>query len=460
MIAYIIQVLLFQVLFLAVYDFFLSKETFHNYNRWYLLGTPMISFVLPVLKTPTFQKAIPQELMVYFPEIMLSPEKVIEQAAFYTETSVNYIRLIFLYGVVLFTLVFLFKLYKIFRLIYKNETIQKIFYKLVLLPKQTTAFSFFHFIFLGKDISKEKQEDIIQHELIHSKQMHSLDLLFFEFLRIAMWFNPMIYFYQQRITLLHEYISDAEVVKTTEKHDYFNKLLSQTFQVENISFVNQFHKHSLIKKRITMMTKNKSKQIKKAKYLLLLPLLASMLFYTSCGVDKKTSTVIEVEEVIEEVVQIEEVYEDVPFAFVEEVPVLKKASTVIEVVEEVQVVEIEEVYEEVSFAVIEEVPVFPGCTGTRKEKSECLNKGIRRFVVKNFNADVSKGLPKGRKKIWIVFRIDENGNVTNINARAPHPKLKEEAMRVARLLPKMEPGKQLGKAVGMKYTLPISFTVE
>ena len=71
-----------------------------------------------------------------------------------------------------------------------------------------------------------------------------------------------------------------------------------------------------------MMTKNKSKQIRKAKYLLLLPLLASMLFYTSCGVYKKTSTVIEVVEV--EVVEIEEVYEDVPFAIVEEVPVLKK----------------------------------------------------------------------------------------------------------------------------------------
>jgi bla regulator protein BlaR1 len=322
MIAYIIQVLLFQVLFLAVYDFFLSKETFHNYNRWYLLGTPMISFVLPLIKIPTFQKAIPEYLMVYFPEIMLSPQKVIEQTAFYREGSVNYISLLFWCGVVLFALVFLVKLYKIFRLISINETIQKIFYKLVLLPKQSTAFSFFHFIFLGKNISKEKQEDIIQHELIHSKQMHSLDLLFFEFLRIAMWFNPMIYIYQQRITLLHEYISDAEVVKTTEKHDYFNKLLSQTFQVENISFVNQFYKHSLIKKRITMMTKNKSKQIRKAKYLLLLPLLASMLFYTSCGVYKKTSTVIEVVEV--EVVEIEEVYEDVPFAIVEEVPVLKK----------------------------------------------------------------------------------------------------------------------------------------
>jgi protein TonB len=116
---------------------------------------------------------------------------------------------------------------------------------------------------------------------------------------------------------------------------------------------------------------------------------------------------------------------------------------------------------DVPFAVIEEVPVFPGCTGTRAEKAACLNENIKKFVVINFNSNLPKklGLSKGRKKIWVVFRIDEKGNVTNISARAPHPKLREEAIRVASLLPKMIPGTQRGKAVGMKYTLPITFNV-
>lgn len=516
MIAYIIQVVLFQVLFLAVYDFFLSKETFHNYNRWYLLGTPILSFVLPLIKIPTFQKAVPEELMVFLPEVFLSPQKAIEQTSYYTESSINYMSLLFWAGVVFFALVFLVKLYKIFRLITTNETIQKVFYKLVLLPKQTTAFSFFNFIFLGKNISKAKQEDIIEHELIHSKQKHSLDLLFFEFLRIAMWFNPMIYFYQQRITLLHEYISDAEVVKTTEKHDYFNKLLSQTFQVENISFVNQFYKHSLIKKRITMMTKNKSKHIKKAKYLLLLPLLASMLVYTACETN-------EVEEVQTEVIkEMQTMYLELQgevkesktkkktyidtylgtgipkgdlisdqnlsegerkeydryneklqgskyLAGIAEIVLYRKDNgrvTLAYIIDwskmkrSTQKADLEN--NTVPFAIIEEVPVFPGCTGTRAQIADCLNKNIRKFVVRNFNTDLSKdlGLSKGKMKIWVVFKIDEQGDIVDVNARAPHPKLKEEAMRVARLLPKMKPGKQRGKAVGMKYTLPISFNVE
>jgi len=117
---------------------------------------------------------------------------------------------------------------------------------------------------------------------------------------------------------------------------------------------------------------------------------------------------------------------------------------------------------DVPFSIIEEVPVYPGCVGTREEKTQCLNDNIKKFVVVNFNTNLIKkiGLSKGLKKIWVVFRIDEKGNVTNVNARAPHPKLKEEAIRVAGLLPKMKPGKQRGKAVGMKYTLPISFNVE
>ncbi len=517
MITYIIQVVLFQVLFLAVYDFFLSKETFHKYNRWYLLGTPIISFVLPLIKIPTLQKAVPEEIMIFLPEIMLSPQSILEQTSFYTEGSINYLSLVFWLGVVLCMGIFLVKLFKIGQLILKNETINKVFYKLVLLPQKTNAFSFFNFIFLGKEISKEKQEQIIEHELIHSKQKHSLDLLFFELLRVVMWFNPMIYFYQQRITLLHEYITDSEVVKTTEKHDYFNNLLAQTFQVENISFVNQFYKHSLIKKRITMMTKNKSKQIKKAKYLLLLPLLASMLLYTSCEknqmeeiqtVAKKETQVrfVELRGEVKKYFGKKETFTDnyigtgIPEGvlisyhnlseterkeydvYKEKIHGIKYLDGIAELVlyrknngrvtiadiidfskmkRKIQIVDLAN--NTVPLSIIEEVPVYPGCeNGSREERINCLNEKTRNTFQRNFNVDLTKnlGLSKGEKKIVIFFKINEAGEIVDINARAPHPILKKEALRVASLLPKMKPGRQRGKTVGVKYTLPISFVVE
>jgi protein TonB len=132
----------------------------------------------------------------------------------------------------------------------------------------------------------------------------------------------------------------------------------------------------------------------------------------------------------------------------------------VEEIEEVE--EAEEVVEDVPFALIEEVPVFPGCTGTRAQKSKCLNDNIKKHVIRRFNSELAGdlGLSPGKKKIWVVFRINKKGNITDINARAPHPRLKKEAIRVTQTLPKMTPGKQRGIPVGMKYTLPISFNVE
>lgn len=132
----------------------------------------------------------------------------------------------------------------------------------------------------------------------------------------------------------------------------------------------------------------------------------------------------------------------------------------VEEIEEVE--EVEEVVEDVPFAIIEEVPVFPGCTGTKAQKKACLNKKMQKHVQRNFNADLANelGLPSGKKRIFLIFKIDKDGSITSINARAPHPRLKKEAIRLAKKLPKMKPGKQRGKPVRVGYTLPIVFNVE
>lgn len=132
----------------------------------------------------------------------------------------------------------------------------------------------------------------------------------------------------------------------------------------------------------------------------------------------------------------------------------------VEEIEEVE--EVEEVVEDVPFAIIEEVPVFPGCTGTKQQKKDCLNKKMRKHVTRNFNADLANelGLPPGKKRIYVQFKIDKDGSITAINARAPHPRLKKEAIRIAKKLPKMKPGRQRGKPVRVGYTLPITFNVE
>lgn len=123
----------------------------------------------------------------------------------------------------------------------------------------------------------------------------------------------------------------------------------------------------------------------------------------------------------------------------------------------------EEIVEDVPFLIIEKVPIFPGCTGGNNELRACFSEKVSKFVSKKFNSELASdlGLSQGSiQKIFVVFKIDKNGDVADIKARAPHKMLQEEVIRVVKLLPKMTPGKQRGKAVGVKYGLPIVFRVE
>ncbi|QOD59968.1 energy transducer TonB [Polaribacter haliotis] len=134
----------------------------------------------------------------------------------------------------------------------------------------------------------------------------------------------------------------------------------------------------------------------------------------------------------------------------------------VEVEEIVEIAEVEEVVEDVSFMIIEDVPVFPGCKGSKQELKDCFSKMVQKHFVRKFDAELPNelGLSSGKKRVSIMFKIDKSGNVVNVQARAPHPKIKSEVLKVMKLLPKMKPGKQRGKPVGVKYSIPFTLLVE
>lgn len=140
-----------------------------------------------------------------------------------------------------------------------------------------------------------------------------------------------------------------------------------------------------------------------------------------------------------------------------------------EVNQEEEIMEIEDIEEaeeeiaDVPFAVIENVPIYPGCEKKRSnaEKKKCMSEKVQKFVQKKFNTELAGDLGlEGRQRIAVQFKIDKNGDVVNVRARAPHPKLEQEAVNVVKALPKMVPGRQRGTAVGVLYSLPILFQVE
>ncbi len=162
--------------------------------------------------------------------------------------------------------------------------------------------------------------------------------------------------------------------------------------------------------------------------------------------------------VLEEIEQVED-DSDVEETVIESTETSEDEAVEVEEVEEVEVEE--EVVEDVSFRVIEDAPVYPGCKGSKEQLKKCFGEKVRKFVNSKFDTELANelGLPPGVKRINVQFVVDKTGKITNIRVRAPHKRLEKEARRVISLLPRLKPGKQRGKPVGVKYNLPIKFVV-
>lgn len=115
--------------------------------------------------------------------------------------------------------------------------------------------------------------------------------------------------------------------------------------------------------------------------------------------------------------------------------------------------------EVVGFNLVEKMPTYPGCEGgDNAYKKKCMNEKLQGFVSKNFDKSIASNIGlKGSQKITIYFKIDASGKVIDISPRAADPKLKAEARRVAKLLPRLKPGIQQGKAVIVPYSVSIRF---
>jgi bla regulator protein BlaR1 len=491
---YILQILAFQLLFLVVYDLFLKNETFFKWNRLYLIVTPLLSLILPLIKIDLIRQNIPEQFMMQLPATLIgisqtSPlvtSEALDVITIYAVNSLSYVeigQIIWGLGALVSFGVFCFKLYKISKLkrLGIRTTVNGL--RVYNLPNSDTAFSFFKNIFLGEQLSEAQKTTILLHEKIHIDQRHSLDLMFFEVLRILFWFNPLVYIYQNKMVLLQEFTADAEVAALNGKRAYYEGLLSQVFKTESISFINTFFNHSLIRKRVTMLQKSKSKKIFQLKYLLLVPVVAAMLVYTSCSdqapVKEVETIVISETEVMDKINELAEAIMKKGNISDEEVLALKflskehkegdKIYTSVDeyLVEQRELAGLDYINEsntevKVPFSEIDKVPVFPGCEGLDAEASKkCFTQKISAFIGDNFKTENLKesGL-SGKQRIITQFVINKEGQVIVKAIKANHPDLEAEALSTLNQLPIMIPGVQDGMNVAVEYSLPIIFVVE
>ncbi|MFC6103716.1 M56 family metallopeptidase [Olivibacter domesticus] len=282
MMNYLVIANIYLVLFYGFYRFFLSKETFFQLNRIYLIGTTGLSFVLPLIQLEWLQNAFGAST-VYAARSSLDAvtlEIVPNVDVVGTDNGFQLPVWFYLYiGGVLVQLILLLR-----KFIYLRNWLRT--------NHEGDAYSFMRTIKV--DGAQEESAKVIDHEQVHVRQLHSFDVLLVEMVKLFNWFNPIVYCLSNSLKLTHEYIADEAINKShMEKVAYAELLISRTFSVSSNVLTNNFLNQSFIKNRIMMLFKDKSKRPALLKYVLAMPLFIGMLLFSSAKVSDKAERLTE-----------------------------------------------------------------------------------------------------------------------------------------------------------------------
>ncbi len=255
-------------LFYSIYWLFLKRETFFTINRLFLILSLPLSFLIPHFNAPSpFLKTYPVESSYAL------TESVGASAA--SLGIMDIVWFVFLAGAGFFLVRFFFQLIQLSLLLKRHGYYRFNGAKIVLIENDSAPFSFFNFIFVNKSgISENDFQRILEHELVHIKQFHTFDLILLELVTIVQWFNPFVWPYKKSLKETHEYLADnAVIAQGCSKAKYQLLIFEQHVGLKLSEIANNFNR-SLIKRRITMLTKIKSRGRAKFKLLLILPVIA------------------------------------------------------------------------------------------------------------------------------------------------------------------------------------------
>ena len=260
-------------LFYICYTLFLRGETFFESNRWFLLSGLVLSVCVPFLVIPIYVEYTPVSNFVIANGNSATPPIL--------EESFNYLKLIpLLYGigVIFFLTKLCIEFSSLFKLLNSNKTNSLKGTKFIETEDAVSPFSFFNYIVYNpKQFNTTELGHIINHEKVHARQWHSLDIILVQLATIIFWFNPFIWLYKKDLQQNLEFIADqsAQRISACQK-SYQHLLIKATVPNQQLVLANNFY-NSLIKKRIVMLHKSKSHKLNVLKYVLVIPLLALFL---------------------------------------------------------------------------------------------------------------------------------------------------------------------------------------
>ena len=259
------------LVFYLFYRFLLKQETFHRLNRIVLVGTAVLSFLLP-LCIITIRKPVEMEPQVTAPSIGMAPElaPVVEKTATWWPLA---LAVLFWAGVAFVLVRVAVSVLSIIKLVRAGETVgEEEGCKIVVTDRDVVPFSWMRYIVLSRKDWEGDCASILAHEKAHVAYGHSVELLLVDVLSALQWFNPAIWMLRADLQELHEYEADDAVLRSgADLREYQYLLIRKAVGKSGYSVANSFN-HSILKNRITMMSKSKSPLRRRLRVLYLLPL--------------------------------------------------------------------------------------------------------------------------------------------------------------------------------------------
>ena len=264
--------------FYLFYRLLLSKETFHRFNRIALLTLLLLSLLLPLVQLTTIEQTEVHQTMLTIEQLLMMadmPVSEVTPAEAVTLSGIQILLMVYLSGVLFFACRHIYSLGRLLMLLRSGEK-EKMQngMTLVIHQQKISPFSWMKYIVISKVDLEEDGREILIHEAAHVRNRHSVDLLIADICIFFQWFNPASWLLKQELQNIHEYEADESVIREgVNARQYQLLLIKKAVGTRLYSMANSFN-HSKLKKRITMMLKEKSNPWARLKYLYVLPLAA------------------------------------------------------------------------------------------------------------------------------------------------------------------------------------------
>ena len=292
---YLLQVLVCSAVLMVYYLLVLRNKKFHQYNRFYLLGVALVSWIVPLIKI-VWEQERSGVRQVDLLTVVAANNSEMEAMVTSQQQSLDWVSLLpnLYMAVCIFLLsAMLFSLYRIYKIYTTHECSNLQQFYLVMTREKGTPFSFFSYIFWNAeiDIQTPAGKQILQHELTHVTQYHSIDKIVIQLNLIAGWFNPFFWLLKKELDMIHEFIADKKSVEHGDAASLAQMLLTTAYPGQQFPLTNPFF-FSPIKRRLKMLTNTKNPTFNYLRRLVVLPLLAVVVLLFAFRAKENANTIV------------------------------------------------------------------------------------------------------------------------------------------------------------------------